>query len=233
MTLLQEEWDVILLSLKIAGWCVAVSLLPAMFCGWLLARRDFFGKTLLNAFLHLPLVVPPVVVGYFLLVTLGRNGSVGGWLFETFGITLIFTWKGAVIATAVMAFPLMVRAIRSSFEDVDERLEQAALTLGRSPLSVFLTITLPLILPGLISGITLGFARALGEFGATITFVSNIPGETRTLPIAIYSLIQIPGGQDQVLRLVIISVALAFVTIALSEWLTRRSRQRLKGRSNA
>lgn len=233
MTLLQEEWDVILLSLKIAGWCVAVSLLPALFCGWLLARRDFFGKTLLNAFLHLPLVVPPVVVGYFLLVTLGRNGSVGGWLFDTFGITLIFTWKGAVIATAVMAFPLMVRAIRSSFEDVDERLEQAALTLGRPPLSVFLTITLPLILPGLISGITLGFARALGEFGATITFVSNIPGETRTLPIAIYSLIQIPGGQVQVLRLVIISVALAFVTIALSEWFTRRSRQRLKGRSNA
>ena len=233
MILLQEEWDVILLSLKIASWCVAVSLLPALFCGWLLARREFFGKTLLNAFLHLPLVVPPVVVGYFLLVTLGRNGTVGSWLYDSFDITLIFTWKGAVIAAAVMAFPLMVRAIRSSFEEMDARLEQAALTLGRSRLSVFLTITLPLILPGLISGITLGFARALGEFGATITFVSNIPGETRTLPIAIYTLIQIPGGEDQVMRLVIISVALAFVTIALSEWFTRRSRRKLMGKSHA
>ncbi|MBL4908128.1 MAG: molybdate ABC transporter permease subunit [Sneathiella sp.] len=233
MTLSPEEWDVILLSLKVASWCVLVSLLPAMACAWVLARRNFPGKSLFNAFIHLPLVVPPVVIGYFLLVTLGRQGMVGAWLYDSFGITLIFTWKGAVIATAVMAFPLMVRSIRSAFENVDVGLEQAALTLGRSPLSVFMTITLPLISPGLISGATLGFARALGEFGATITFVSNIPGETRTLPIAIYSLLQIPGGQDQVIRLVIISVTLAFVTIAFSEWLARRTAKRILGTDHA
>lgn len=233
MNLSPEEWEVILLSLKVASWCVLVSLLPAIFCAWLLARRDFPGKSLFNAVLHMPLVIPPVVVGYFLLVTLGRNGIVGAWLYDSFGITLIFTWKGAVIATAVMSFPLMVRAIRSAFENVDVQLESAASTLGRSPLSVFLTITLPLILPGLISGITLGFARALGEFGATITFVSNIPGETRTLPIAIYTLIQIPGGQDQVIRLVVISVTLAFVTIAFSEWLAKKTRRKTLGENHA
>ncbi len=233
MNLSPEEWEVILLSLKVAGWCVGVSVLPATFFAWLLARRNFVGKSLLNALIHLPLVVPPVVIGYFLLITLGRQGVVGGWLYDVFGITLIFTWKGAVIATAVMSFPLMVRAIRSSFESLDIGLEKAALTLGRSPVQVFMTITLPLILPGLISGLTLGFARALGEFGATITFVSNIPGETRTLPIAIYTLLQIPGGQDQVIRLVVLSVVLAFSTIALSEWLARRTSKRLTGVDHA
>jgi molybdate transport system permease protein len=218
-----QEWEIITLSLKIAIWCVIVSSLPALGVAWLLARREFPGKTLFNALVHLPLVIPPVVTGYFLLVLLGRRGIVGAWLFENFDITVIFTWQGAVIAAAVMSFPLMVRAFRSAYEELDIRLEQAALTLGRSPLYVFSTITLPLLLPGLISGVTLGFARALGEFGATITFVSNIPGETRTLPVAIYSLLQIPGGEDSVQRLVIISIILSFAAIATSEWLVRRA----------
>ncbi|OUR76625.1 molybdate ABC transporter permease [Alphaproteobacteria bacterium 46_93_T64] len=229
MTLSAEEWEIITLSVKIATWCVLVSLIPALFMAWLLARRDFFGKSLLNAIIHLPMVVPPVVVGYFLLVVLGRRGVIGSWLYEQFDITLIFTWKGAVISAAVMSFPLMVRAIRSGIEGLDIRLEEAAQTLGRSPLYVFATITLPLLLPALISGVTLGFARALGEFGATITFVSNIPGETRTLPIAIYSLLQIPGGQGMAERLVIISVLLSLLAIGLSEWLARRSSNLQKG----
>jgi len=226
MTLSEAELTVILLSLKVAIWCVAISILPALFMGWLLARRDFYGKTLLNVFIHLPLVMPPVVVGYFLLVTLGKRGVIGSWLFDTFNISLIFNWKGVVVATSVMAFPLMVRAIRHAIEAIDQNLEVAALTLGKPPYYVFLTITLPLILPGILAGATLGFARALGEFGATITFVSNIPGQTQTLPLAIYSLLQVPGSGDAVLKLVILSILLAFAAIALSEWLAHRALKR-------
>jgi molybdate transport system permease protein len=227
MTLSVEEWAVIQLSLKVAVWCVIVTLIPAIALGWVLARRDFYGKAIVNTLIHLPLVLPPVIVGYFLLVTLGRRGIVGGWLLETFDISLIFNWKGVVVATAVMSFPLMVRAIRQGIEAIDHNLEIAALTLGRPPFYVFLSITLPLALPGIIAGAILGFARALGEFGATITFVSNIPGETQTLPLAIYSLIQVPNSEDAVLRLVIISVILAFIAIAFSEWLARRSLRKL------
>lgn len=227
MMLSAEEWGVIQLSLKVAIWCVLVSLLPSIALGWLLARRDFYGKAILNALVHLPLVLPPVVVGYFLLITLGRRGYIGSWLLETFDISLIFNWKGVVVATAVMSFPLMVRAIRQGVEAIDQNLEIAAQTLGRPPFYVFLSITLPLALPGIFAGAILGFARALGEFGATITFVSNIPGETRTLPLAIYSLLQVPNSEDAVMRLVVISVILAFVAIALSEWLAHRSLRKL------
>ncbi|USG59955.1 molybdate ABC transporter permease subunit [Sneathiella marina] len=227
MMLSAEEWDVIQLSLKVAIWCVLVTLLPAIALAWVLARRDFYGKTVLNALVHLPIVLPPVVVGYFLLITLGRRGLIGSWLLETFDISLIFNWKGVVVATAVMSFPLMVRTIRQGIEAIDQNLEVAAQTLGRSPLFVFLSITLPLALPGIFAGAILGFARALGEFGATITFVSNIPGETRTLPLAIYSLLQVPHSEDAVMRLVIISVLLAFAAIALSEWLAHRSLRKL------
>ncbi|WP_025898580.1 molybdate ABC transporter permease subunit [Sneathiella glossodoripedis] len=222
MSLSAEEWEVIYLSLKIALWCITISALPALFIAWLLARCQFKGKTLLSAIVHLPLVIPPVVTGYFLLVLLGRNGPIGRWLHEAFEISLIFSWHGAVIATAVMSFPLMVRALRSGFETHDWRLNEVAATLGKGPVRRFLTITAPLLIPSFISAITLGFARALGEFGATITFVSNIPGETRNLPIAIYGLLQIPGGDDKVIRLVIISVLISFAAIALSEWLVRK-----------
>ncbi len=227
----EAELGIVLLSLKVAIWCVIVSLPPALFVGWILARREFYGKTLLNVVVHLPLVMPPVVVGYVLLVSLGKRGIIGSWLFDTFGISLIFNWKGVVVATAVMAFPLIVRAIRQAMEAVDQNLETAALTLGRSPVFVFLTITLPLILPGILAGATLGFARALGEFGATITFVSNIPGETQTLPLAIYSLLQVPNGEEMALRLVILSAILAFLAIALSEWLARSSSKKLQSRA--
>jgi molybdate transport system permease protein len=197
---------------------------------WLLARREFPGKLLLDGIVHLPLVVPPVAVGYLLLVTLGRNGAVGGWLYDWFGITLIFTWKGAAVAAGVMAFPLMVRAIRLSLEAVDQRLETAARTLGASPQRVFLSITLPLISPGILAGVVLAFARSLGEFGATITFVSNIPGQTRTLPLALYSVMQTPGGEDAAVRLVLISIALALAAIFASEIIARRLTARLTGK---
>ncbi len=224
------EMEIVLLSLKVALWCVGLSLLPALLVAWLLARREFYGKTLLNVLVHLPIVLPPVVVGYFLLIMLGNRGLIGGWLHDTFGLSLIFNWKGVVAATAVMAFPFIVRSIRQAIEAVEANLEVAALTLGRSPVMVFLTITLPLVLPGILAGATLGFARALGEFGATITFVANIPGQTQTLPLAIYSLLQVPGGESAVWRLVILSVLLAFAAIALSEWLSRRSAKLLEGR---
>ncbi|MFC4270747.1 molybdate ABC transporter permease subunit [Sneathiella chungangensis] len=230
MTISPAEIEVILLSLKVAIWCVAVSFIPALLVAWLLARRDFYGKTLVTVLVHLPIFLPPVVVGYFLLVTLGNRGVIGGWLHEQFGISLIFNWKGVVAATAVMAFPFIVRALRQAIEAVDKNLEVAALTLGRSPLMVFLTITLPLIAPGILAGITLGFAKALGEFGATITFVANIPGETQTLPLAIFTLLQTPDAESALWRLVIVSVLLAFAAIALSEWLARRSQARLGGR---
>lgn len=222
MGLTPLELEAIGLSLKVSAWAVAASLPFGIAVAWLLARREFVGKTLFNGLVHLPLILPPVVVGYLLLILLGRRGPVGGWLYDVFGITVAFTWKGAAIAAGVMAFPLMVRAIRLSVEAVDRRLEQAARTLGAGRLRVFLTITLPLSLPGVVAGTVLAFARCLGEFGATITFVSNIPGETRTLPLALYALVQTPDGEMAALRLVVIAVVLALGALIASEALARR-----------
>ena len=223
------ESEAIGLSLKISFAAVTVSLPFGILVAWLLARRDFPGKLLVDGLVHLPLVVPPVVVGYLLLVALGRRGSIGGWLYDTFGITVIFTWQGAAVAAGVMAFPLLVRAIRLAMEAVDAKLETAARTLGASRARVFATITLPLTLPGILSGVVLAFARCLGEFGATITFVSNIPGETRTLPIAIYTVLQAPGGEQAAARLTVIAIILALAALAGSELLARRLAKRLRG----
>ena len=228
MSLSPVEIEALLLSLRVAFWSVLIGLPLGIGAAWLLARREFFGKTLFDSLVHLPLVVPPVVVGYVLLMVLGRQGLIGAWLYDTFGISLIFTWRGAAIAAGVMSFPLMVRAIRLSFEAIDQRLEVAARTLGASRLDVFLTITLPLAMPGILAGIVLAFARALGEFGATITFVSNIPGETRTLPLALFTFTQTPGGEDSALRLVAISLALAIAALIASEMIARRMRRRLE-----
>jgi molybdate transport system permease protein len=222
------EIEALGLSLLVSGWAVAGSLPLGLGCAWLLARRDFPGKTLVDGLIHLPLVLPPVVVGYVLLVVLGRRGVVGAWLFDGFGITLAFTWKGAAVASAVIAFPLMVRSIRLSLEGVDRGLEQAARTLGCGPVRTFVSVTLPLMLPGILTGVILAFARSLSEFGATITFVSNIPGETRTLPIALYALTQSPGGDAAALRLCIISVVVAFAALLASEALSRRVKARLR-----
>jgi molybdate transport system permease protein len=222
------EIEALALSLKVSLTAVIAILPFGIAAAWLLARRDFFGKTLIDGLIHLPLVVPPVVVGYLLLVVLGRRGAVGSWLFDVFGITLAFTWRGAAVAAGVMAFPLMVRAIRLSFESIDPRLETAARTLGAGPVRVFATLTLPLIAPGVLTGCVLAFARALGEFGATITFVSNIPGETRTLPLAIFSSIQTPGGEEAAFRLTVLAVLLSLAALAASEFLSRRLSKRLR-----
>ncbi|MEE2998417.1 MAG: molybdate ABC transporter permease subunit [Pseudomonadota bacterium] len=219
------ELEALYLSLKVALWSVLFTLPLGIFTAWLLARKDFYGRALLNGIVYLPLVLPPVVVGFFLLTMLGRQGPIGQLLENYFGITVIFTWQGAAIASAIMSFPLMVRAIRISIENVDTKLEAAALTLGASPLRVFYSITLPLILPGILAGTILAFARSLGEFGATITFVSNIPGETRTLPLAIYSLVQTPGGETGALRLVILSVIIALLALVFSEYLAHKARR--------
>ncbi len=216
------EIEALSLSLKVALWSVAGALPFGLAIAWLLARKTFPGKIIVDGAVHLPLVVPPVVVGYVLLILLSRNGSIGGWLFDTFGISIAFTWKGAALAAGLMAFPLMVRAMRLSLEAVDQRLESAALTLGASRTRVFATITIPLMAPGILAGTILAFARALGEFGATITFVSNIPGETRTLPLALYSLAQTPDGETGAARLALIAVALALGALVASEWLARR-----------
>ncbi|MBF0562638.1 MAG: molybdate ABC transporter permease subunit [Alphaproteobacteria bacterium] len=223
------EIEALHLSLLVSGWAVAGSLPFGLLCAWVLARLNFPGKSLFDGILHLPLVLPPVVVGYFLLVVLGRRGPVGSLLLDWFGITLAFTWKGAAIASAVISFPLMVRAIRLSLEGVNRGLEQAARTLGCGPVRTFFTVTLPLIAPGVLTGVILGFARSLSEFGATITFVSSIPGETRTLPIALYALTQQPGGDEAALRLCLISVAVAFAALLSAEVLARRVQARLKG----
>ena len=223
------EAEALALSLRVSLWAVLGSLPFGIAIAWLLARRRFLGRELLNGIVHLPLILPPVVVGYLLLILLGRRGALGAWLFDTFGISIAFTWKGAAIAAAVMAFPLMVRAIRLSLEAVDSRLEQAARTLGAGPLRVFLTVTLPLMAPGIVTGCILAFARSLGEFGATITFVSNIPGETRTLPLALFSLTQTPGGDAGALRLVVIAVVLALAALMVSEILARRVSARIGG----
>lgn len=228
-----EEWEVLRLSIKIALWSVAGSLPLALLVALVLARLTFPGKSVFDAVIHLPLVLPPVVIGYFMLLLLGRRGPLGAFLEQYFGIVLSFRWTGAAVACAVMGFPLMVRAIRLSLEAVDENLESAARTLGAGRLWVFASITLPLMLPGVITGMLLSFARSLGEFGATITFVSNIPGETRTLPLAIYTFTQIPGGDDQALRLSIISVLLSVAALFVSEFMARRATRRLKGRDAA
>ncbi len=229
MALTAEDWEILLLSLKVAAWSVVLSLPFAVAVAYLLARRDFPGKTLFDAVVHLPLVLPPVVVGFFLLLALGRNGPVGSLLHDWFGVVIAFRWTGAALAAGIMGFPLMVRAIRLSFESVDRKLEAAASTLGAGRLAVFATITLPLALPGVITGALLSFARGLGEFGATITFVSNIPGETRTLPLAIYTYTQTPAGDAAAIRLSLIAVLLSLAALFVSEWLVRRATRRMLG----
>jgi molybdate transport system permease protein len=221
------ELEALRLSLQVALIAVAGSLPFAIAIAWLLARRDFAGKTLLDAGVHLPLVLPPVVIGYFLLVLFGTKGPIGGWLYETFGLRLIFTRWGAALAAAVMSFPLMVRSIRLALEAVDRGLEFAARTLGASRLDVFFSVTLPLMLPGIIAGGIVAFATALGDFGATITFVGNVAGETQTLSLAIYSLAQTPDGDAAALRLVLISLTLALGALFVSELLARRVRRML------
>jgi molybdate transport system permease protein len=219
------ETTAILLSLKVAVAASLASLPFGIAVGWLLARARFPGKSLVDALVHLPLVLPPVVVGYALLVWLGHNGAGGRFLAEAFGISIAFRWTGAALASAIMGFPLMVRSIRLSIEAVDRRLEQAAATLGAGRMRVFLTITLPLAWPGIVAGVVLAFAKALGEFGATITFVSNIPGETQTLSSAIYGLMQVPGGEAGIWRLAAVAVAISLLALMASEWLVRRQRR--------
>jgi len=209
-------------SLRVAAVATCASVPLAVVIALLLARGRFVGRGLLNALIHLPLVLPPVVTGYFLLRLFGRRGPIGAWLDETLGLVFAFRWTGAAIAAAVMGFPLMVRAIRLSIESVDARLEEAASTLGAAPFWTLVTVTLPLALPGILSGMVLGFAKALGEFGATITFVSNIPGETQTLALAIYTLTQSPGGDARVIRLAALSIVVSLVALVISEALSRR-----------
>ena len=220
------EYEIFLLSLRVAFWGVIYSLPFAILVALLLARCSFPGKFILNTIVHLPLVVPPVVIGYLLLLVFGNNGVLGPWLFEVFQISIAFTWKGAALAASVMAFPLMVRAIRLSLDLLDVELEEAAATLGAGPFKKFISVTLPLILPGIIVGTLLGFARSLGEFGATITFVSNIPGETQTLPLAMFKYIQTPGGDFQALRLMTLSVILAVGALIISELVERKLKAR-------
>ena len=224
------ETEALLLSLKVAFWSVAASLPAGVALAWLLSRASFPGKSVLDALVHLPLVLPPVVVGYFLLMLFGRRGPVGSLLDEYLGITFAFRWTGAALASAVMGLPLLVRAVRQSLDAVDRGLEAAAATLGASPPLVFATVTLPLIVPGIVTGVLLSFARSLGEFGATITFVSNIPGETQTLPLAIYSFTQVPGGDAQALRLCLLSIALSLAALMASEVILRRVNVRAAGR---
>jgi molybdate transport system permease protein len=223
------EWTAILLSLRVAVIATLISTPLGIGIAWLLARRDFWGKAIIDAVIYLPLVLPPVVTGYLLLLTFGKRGMVGEFLAEHFGIVFAFRWTGAALACGVMSFPLLVRPIRLSIEAVDRKLEQAASTLGASPWKVFVTVTLPLALPGVLAGMVLGFAKAIGEFGATITFVSNIPGETQTIASAIYSLIQTPDGDAAALRLVIISISIAVAALIASEWFARRATLRLHG----
>jgi molybdate transport system permease protein len=229
MELTPDEWNAVRLSIKVAVWAMLGSLPLGLLTALILARGNFWGKSLLNGLVHLPLILPPVVTGYLLLLSFGRRGPVGAFLAEHFGIVFSFRWTGAALACAIMGFPLMVRAIRLSIEAVDRRLEAAAGTLGAGPVWVFATITLPLILPGIIAGMILSFGKAMGEFGATITFVSNIPGETQTLPSAIYTFTQIPGGDAGALRLTLISVAISMAALMASEALGQRASRRVGG----
>ena len=224
-----DQWQAVALSLQVSVWAVVVSLVPGILVAYALARWNFRGKQILNGLVHLPLILPPVVTGYLLLLTFGRKGTIGQFLDQWFGLVFAFRWTGAALAAAVMAFPLMVRSIRLAVEAVDPKLEQAAGTLGASPLWVFLTVTLPMILPGIIAGAILAFAKAMGEFGATITFVSNIPGQTQTLPSAIYSVLQVPGGDGQAARLVMVAIAVAMDALMLAEWVSRAVARRIAG----
>lgn len=224
-----QEWTAVLLSLRVATVATVVALPFGIGVAYGLARSSFWGKPLVEAIVYVPLVLPPVVTGYLLLITFGRRAPVGAFLADHFGIVLSFRWTGAALACGIMAFPLMVRAIGLSIEAIDRRLEDAAATLGANPMWIFLTVTLPLALPGIIAGAMLAFARALGEFGATITFVSNIPGETQIISAAIYTLTQVPGGDEAALRLVIISVVISLGALIVSEWLARRATARLHG----
>ena len=223
------EWTAVLLSLKVGVVATLVATPLGIAIAWLLARCDFWGKSLVDALIYLPLVLPPVVTGYLLLLTFGRRGLIGGWLADHLGIVFAFRWTGAALACGIMSFPLLVRPIRLSIEAVDRRLEQAASTLGAAPWRVFWTVTLPLALPGVLAGMVLGFAKAIGEFGATITFVSNIPGETQTISAAIYTLTQVPDGDAAALRLVAISIVISMIALVASEWFARRATQRLHG----
>ncbi len=221
------EWSAIWLSLKVALWVALMTTAPAVLLGWLLARREFRGKLAVESLVHAPLVIPPVVIGYLLLLAFGRNGPAGRWLDAVFNIRLVFTWQGAVLAAAVVALPLAVRSVRLAVSLVDRRYEEAAAVLGWSPLRIFFKITLPLAWPGILAGILLAFSRSLGEFGATITFAGNIEGVTQTLPLAIYSAMQIPGEETAALRLVVCSLVLCFASLLVSELLTRRAKRRL------
>jgi molybdate transport system permease protein len=228
-SLSQVELEAIYLSMKISLWAVAAGLIPGIAAAYLLARKNFPGKLLLDGIIHVPLVIPPVVTGYILLIFFNDNGPGGKLLTKLFGSGIAFSWKGAVVASLVMSFPLLVRSVRLSIESVDRGLEEASKTLGANPFKVFMTVTLPLSVPGIITGVVLAFARSLGEFGATITFVSNIPGETRTLPIALYNLTQTPGTESAALRLCLVSITLAIMAIAFSEYFSRKSALRLRG----
>ncbi|MGF1756167.1 molybdate ABC transporter permease subunit [Vibrio makurazakiensis] len=221
------EIEALTLSLKVAGYAMLWLVPIGIALAWILAKKQFIFKSVLESVIHLPLVLPPVVIGYLLLVVMGKQGIVGNWLYSTFGLVFSFSWKGAVLACIVVALPLMVRSIKLSLESVDNKLEQAAATLGASPLRVFFTITLPLMLPGVITGSMLSFARSLGEFGATISFVSNIPGETQTIPLAMYTFIETPGSELEAARLCIISIVIALSSLLFSEWLSRKSARRL------
>jgi len=223
------EMDALLLSLKVAFWAVLCSLPFGVMLAWVLTRLDFPGKSLLDGLLHLPLVLPPVVIGYLLLVALGRNGLIGKMLHEYLGISIAFTWKGAVAASAIMAFPLLVRTVRLSLDAVDTRLEMAARTLGAGSWRVFCTITLPLSIPGIVAGMVLAFARSLGEFGATITFVSNIPGQTQTLPLALYSMTQVPNGEAAAMRLCCIAIVIALLALMGANLLETYFRRHVEG----
>ncbi len=223
-----EEWRAVALSLRVSFWATLLSLPLGIFVAYALARWSFPGKQLVNGLVHLPLILPPVVTGYLLLLGFGPRGPIGGVLAD-WGIVFAFRWTGAALAAAIMAFPLMVRAIRLSIEAVDPKLEQAAATLGAAPFWVFLTVTLPMALPGIVAGAILGFAKAMGEFGATITFVANIPGETRTIPSAIYAFLQVPGGEGSAMTLVIVSVVVAMGALLASEILARRVAARVGG----
>lgn len=221
------EIEALSLSIKVAAVCTLLIIVPAILVAWLLAKKEFFGKSLLDGLVHIPLILPPVVPGFLLLMLLGSQGLVGHWLKQHFGITIAFTWLGAAIASAVMGFPLMVRSTRLAMSQIDRKLELAAQSLGASPWRVFFTITLPLAMPGIVTGLILAFSRSLGEFGATITFVGNIEGETRTLPLAIYTYTQMPGGDMIAMRLVVISILIALSALIVSNLLERRMAKKM------
>ena len=224
----QPELNAIYLSLKVATIAILFVLPVAIFIAWILSRKQFWGKQLLNGIVHLPLVLPPVVIGYLLLIVMAKRGAIGQYLWEWFGFSFSFSWRGAVLASAVMAFPLMVRSIKQAFDAIDPKLEQAARTLGASPLKVFFTLNLPLSFSGVIAGAVLGFARSLGEFGATITFVSNIPNQTQTIPAALFTFIETPDGELAAARLCAVAIAISLIALSASEWLAERQKRYAK-----